>query len=414
MVPVAAGVTARSAGMRLEDLVAVPIDVGKHTAMASVLDFTGTVLAKPFEFDMDRRGLAALTAQVQAAVPPTVALVRVGLEAAGHYHLPLAGGVLPGAWELRLLNPGHVAMQRKANGQRGVKTDRVDLTAIADLLLAGRGTVAPPFGDPVTALAGWVAHRRRRSLVRRRTIQQLTTHVDRCFPGLGRVLWSVALSRSGRLILAELPDPQRIARLGPVRLRAFAAHRGVRMTRPLAERIVEVARQALPVPGAAVARRLLAADLELLDRIEGQLRVADAEIEALLPSTPFAVLASVPGWGSLRVAAYGAAVGDPGRWPSPRQLYRAAGLTPRLYESAGRRRDGHITREGSVPLRVALVDLGVGLWHQEPAARAHGRALRDRGKPGAVIAIAMAHRANRIAFAMVRDQQPWDGRRWAA
>ena len=29
----------------------------------------------------------------------------VGLEAAGHYHLPLAGGALPPDWELRLLNP---------------------------------------------------------------------------------------------------------------------------------------------------------------------------------------------------------------------------------------------------------------------------------------------------------------------
>jgi transposase len=262
-------------------------------------------------------------------------------------------------------------------------------------------------------LVGWVAHRRRRSLVRRRTIQQLTTHVDRCFPGLGHVLWSVALSKSGRLILAELPDPTRIVKLGPTRLRAFAAKRGVRMTRPLAERIVEAARQALPVPGADVARRLLAADLELLDDIDTQLAIADAEIEALLPATPFAVLTSVPGWGTARVAAYGAAVGDPGRWPSPKQLYRAAGLTPQLYESAGRRRDGHITREGSVPLRVALVDLGLGLWHQDPAARAYGAELRARGKPGGIIVTAMANRANRIAFAMTRDQHPWDGGRWA-
>ncbi len=413
MVPVVA-VTARSSGVRLEDLVAVPIDVGKHSAMASVLDFTGATLVKPFEFDLDRRGVGQLVGRVRSAVPATTSLVRVGLEAAGHYHLPLAGGALPGEWELRLLNPGHVAMQRKANGQRGVKTDRVDLVAITDLLLAGRGTIAPPFADPVMTLAGWVAHRRRRSLVRRRTIQQLTTHVDRCFPGLGRVLWSVALSKSGRLILAELPDPARIVRLGPARLRSFAANRGVRMTTPLAERIVEAARQALPVPGAEVARRLLAADLALLDDIEAQLETADAEIEQLLPATPFAVLRTVPGWGPSRVAAYGAAVGDPERWPSPKQLYRAAGLTPRLYESAGRRRDGHITREGSVPLRVALVDLGLGLWHSEPAARTYGAGLRARGKPGAVITIALANRANRIAFAMVRDQHPWEPSRWAA
>jgi transposase len=406
--------SARSGGVRLEDLVAVPIDVGKHSAMASVIDFTGSTLAKPFEFDLDRRGVEVLTSKVRASVPASVQLVRVGLEAAGHYHLPLAGGALPADWELRLLNPGHVAMQRKANGQRGVKTDRVDLVAIADLLLAGRGVIAPGFADPVMSLAGWVAHRRRRSLVRRRTIQQLTTHVDRCFPGLGRAMWSVALSKSGRLILEELPDPARVARLGPTRLRAFAANRGVRMTRPLADKIVDAARQALPVPGADVARRLLAADLQLLGDIDNQIAIADREIEALLPVTPFGVLRSAPGWGPIRVAAYGAAVGDPERWPSHRQIYRASGLTPRLYESAGRRRDGHITREGSVPLRVALVDLGIGLWHQDPGAKAYGAELRSRGKPGGIIVTAMANRANRIAFAMVRDQQPWNGSRWTA
>jgi transposase len=406
-------VSSRSSGVVLEDLVAVPIDVGKHKAMASVRDFTGATLVKPFEFVLDRAGVEGFQARVRAGVPSGVELVRVGLEAAGHYHLPLTGpGVLPEDWELLILNPGHVAQQRKVNGQRGVKTDRVDLEAICDLLLAGRGQPARAGLDPILSLAGWVAHRRRRSLARRQMIQQLTTQVDRCFPGLGRVLWSVVLTKAGRLVITELADPARVTRLGPERLRAFADRRGVRMTRPLAARIVEAARQALPIPGAEVARRLLAADLELLEAIETQIKVAETEIDALLPHTPFGVLMTTPGWGPVRVANYGAAVGDPARWPGHRQLYRAAGLTPRLYESAGKRNDGHITREGSVLLRVALVDLGMGLWHTEPASRHYGAGLRARGKAGGVIVCAMANRANKIAYAMVRDQQPWEPSRW--
>jgi transposase len=404
--------SSRVPGVRLEDLVAVPVDVGKYVAMAKVVDFTGSELAGPFEFCLDRSGVERFVTRVRSVVPESVMLVRVGLEAAGHYHLPLAGGVLPEGWELRILNPGHVSMQRKANGSRGVKTDKVDLAAIADLLLAGRGTIAPPFADSVMTLTGWVAHRARRSLIRRRTIQQLTTHVDRCFPGLGRVMWSVTLSKAGRLIITEMPDPVRVRRLGPVRLQRFAANRGVRMTRPLAERIVEAARLALPVPGADVSRRLLARDLALLDDIEDQIAEADTEISSLVPLTPFGVLTTTPGWGPVRVANYSAAVGDPQRWPSHRQLYRASGLTPRVYESAGHRRDGRITREGSVPLRTALIDLGTGLWHSEPSSRNYGQTLRARGKPGGIILCAMAHRANKIAYAMVRDQTPWQGDRW--
>jgi transposase len=163
---------------------------------------------------------------------------------------------------------------------------------------------------------------------------------------------------------------------------------------------------------AVVARRVLTDDLALLAGLDAQIGTVEQRLAGLLPQTPFAILATVPGWGTVRVASYAAAVGEPARWPSARQLYRAAGLTPAIYESAGRRRDGGITREGSVALRRALLGLGVGLWRCDPAARAYAAALRARGKHGGVIATALAQRANRIAFAMVRDQACYDSDRW--
>jgi transposase len=73
---------------------------------------------------------------------------------------------------------------------------------------------------------------------------------------------------------------------------------------------------------------------------------------------------------------------------------------------------GAISREGSVTLRRAVLSLGVGLWRLDPAARTYAASLRARGKPPGVIATAMANRTNRIAFAMVRDQRPYDPNRW--
>ena len=81
------------------ELVAVPIDVGKHAAMALVCDFTGELLARPFEFPMTMAGVALLVERVQAATRGRmISLVRVGVEAAGHYHQPLvsAGGAAGG------------------------------------------------------------------------------------------------------------------------------------------------------------------------------------------------------------------------------------------------------------------------------------------------------------------------------
>jgi len=114
----------------------------------------------------------------------------------------------------------------------------------------------------------------------------------------------------------------------------------------------------------------------------------------------------------VRAGTYGGALGDPARFNHHRQIYRTAGVNPIQYESAGTRHGSVISREGSVELRRALIDLGVGLWLTDPAAKIYGSQLRARGKKGLVIACAMAHRANRIAFALVRDQAGYDTNRW--
>ena len=406
--------TARTAEVPLRQLVAVPVDVGKATAMLMACDFTGRVLAPAMEFAMTRDGLAAVLVRLTAALPAEVRLVRVGVEAAGHYHRPLtAVGVWPAGWQVLEMNPAHVTAQRRVNGQRGVKTDRIDLAAIADLLLAGRGVPVSVASESLVELAAWVAHRSRRVQVRTATKNQLLGQLDRAFPGLTLAISDVLRAKVGRLVAAQFADPARLARLGVERFRDFAARRGVQVNRVVADRLVAAARAALPTAEASVARQVLAADLALLEDLDAQIGQAQTRIAALLPATEYAVLTSVPGWGSIRAASYAAALGPISRWPAAAKIYRAAGLTPAQYESAGRRRDGGISREGSVPLRRALLDLGIGLWHQDSATRAYADALRQRGKPGRVIACALAHRANKIAYAMVRDQKPYDPARWA-
>jgi transposase len=262
-------------------------------------------------------------------------------------------------------------------------------------------------------LAAWSAHRRRRVQVRTATKNQLLAQLDRCFPGLGLALPDVLGTRVGRLVAEHFADPGRLASLGATRFVRFARTRGLRVDRAVAERLVEAAAEALPTRDAVVARQVLAADLVLLEDLDAQVAAAEVELARLLPDSPFAPLTTVPGWGVVRAAGYGAAVGDPARWPGPRQLYRASGLSPMQYESARKRRDGAISREGSVQLRRALIELGLGLWLNDPAANRYAAQLRARGKSGGVIGCALANRANRIAFALVRDQQPYDPHRWA-
>lgn len=395
----------------------VPIDVGKSTAMALVADASGQRRVAPFTFALDRPGLADLVARVERVAVDDEMVVQVGVEAAGHYHRPVtASGVLPSTWKVLELNPAHVTEQRRVNGKRGIKTDQVDLAAMFDLMVAGRGHRSGRRNDAaLLSLQAWAAMRFRRVGATIAVKNQLLGQMDRTFPGASTAIaGSLVATKVGRLVLAEFADPARLARLGVTRFRTFAANRDVKVSTKVAHRFVAAARDALPLAGADTARVMLAADLALLDVLASQVAEADTALGDLLPQTPYAILTTTPGWGVVRAARYGAAVGDPDRWPGPRQIYRAAGLTPKTYESAGRRHDGGITREGSVELRGALLELGMGLWLCDAASCHRVVQLKGRGKPNGIIACAMANRANRIAFAMVRHQRPYDPTRWKA
>ena len=187
----------------------------------------------------------------------------------------------------------------------------------------------------------------------------------------------------------------------------------LQVRRPVADRLVAAARDALPVPDAAVARQVLAADLVLLAGLDTQIQAAEARIAELLPATPFAPLTDRARLGHGPGRQLRRRGRRPARWPSPKQLYRASGLSPAQYESAGKRRDGAISREGSVAAAP-----GVDRSRDRAVAERSGRetlrpALRARGKKGGVIGCAMAHRANKIAYALVRDQTGYDPARWA-
>jgi len=78
-------------------------------------------------------------------------------------------------------------------------------------------------------------------------------------------------------------------------------------------------------PGATVARQVLAAELALLRDLDAE--IAGAELARLLPVT-------------------GSPPSRPARWQGRPQILRAAGLSPGQDESADKRRDDGIRREG--------------------------------------------------------------------
>ena len=115
----------------------------------------------------------------------------------------------------------------------------------------------------------------------------------------------------------------------------------------------------------------------------------------------------VPGIGLITATALAATVADPHQFTSGRKFAAWIGLTPKSNSSGGKERLGHISKMGDQYLRRLLVN---GMTSQlrwirsNPGSHRWAANLLTK-KPPKLVAVAMANKAARIAWAvMTRDE----------
>jgi transposase len=137
-------------------------------------------------------------------------------------------------------------------------------------------------------------------------------------------------------------------------------------------------------------RRRLESLLRLIGDFDREIELATAEIDALAKHDErVEVLCRLRGIGRYTAMLVIAEIGDVSRFGSARKLCAWAGLTPTVRSSDGKARLGHITKQGSRPLRWALVEAA------QHSARGGGplrdsfeRIAKRRGRKIAKVAIA--------------------------
>jgi transposase len=269
----------------------------------------------------------------------------------------------------------------------------------------------------MTQLQAWVAHRHRKQDARVALGNQLLASIDLAFPSLQGCFTDPLARKSFWLVLQALgADIDQVAGLTPATLRVLGAEQEVKVETPKATRIIAAAHDSLrlPEPERQARLEIVRRDAAMLKSLLAELDDTDQRIAGLLEQTPAWVLTSLPGVGSIRAADYAAALGDHTRFPSAEHAYRASGLVPSQYDSAGTSRRGGIGREGSATLRHAMIEIGRGLAQHDEHFSAYKRALLARGKRPKVANVAVGHRAHRLAFALIRSQQTYDPGRFAA
>lgn len=130
-----------------------------------------------------------------------------------------------------------------------------------------------------------------------------------------------------------------------------------------------------------------------LHGLEQELRRVEKRLAELTKADALvAKLLSLPGVGPITAVMIRSEIGRFDRFRNGKQLSRFCGLSPRNASSGQRQADAGLIRAGNPTLRAVLIETAYRLMRCDPRWRRLGGQLRAGGKPGSVVAAAVANR----------------------
>lgn len=122
-------------------------------------------------------------------------------------------------------------------------------------------------------------------------------------------------------------------------------------------------------------------------------------------------LAGIPGVGPVTATALAASVADPAMFASGREFAAFLELVPRQNSLGGRTRLGRVSKVGDRYLRTLLVTGATSVLSHLKTRTGRldvwAKTLLDKGKPTKLVALALASKMARIAWAIMRRGEPF-------
>ena len=153
-------------------------------------------------------------------------------------------------------------------------------------------------------------------------------------------------------------------------------------------------------------RWILDRHLDRLEQLNGDVRAVEQRLEGVTQDDAVVQkLRTLPGVGPVTAWVLRAEVGRFARFRSGKQLARFCGLTPWNASSGLRQADAGLIRACNRDLRSVLIEAGHRLKRCDPRWSALADQLHQAGKPGSVIAAAVANRWVRWLYHQMRASQ---------
>ena len=384
----------------------VGIDIAKRSHEAVLVRENGEVIGKSFGFANSCAGFNKLVGRITETAPDK-SDVEIGLEATGHYWLPLYA---------RLRNEGyhiHVINAVQSDALRGLyirqtKNDSKDAFIIAEVIRFGRYAETTALPENLHALRELCRHRFYIvdcvSDLKRKVIALL----DQVFPEY-ETLFSDMFGATSSQLLLNYTTPEDILAVDTDKLCELlnVASRG-RMGQAKAEEIKSAAANSFGIMLASDSLGLLIRQyIEQIRFVESQVAEIEREMERLMAGFD-TQLTTITGIGPVLAATILSEIGDIARFESPSKLAAFAGIDPTTKQSGEfTGTQNKMSKRGSPYLRRAIWLASTVAAFHDPAIMALYQRKRSEGKHHMTAIGHVCRKMTSIIFAVLRDNKPY-------
>ncbi|GGM43685.1 hypothetical protein GCM10011351_32110 [Paraliobacillus quinghaiensis] len=402
-----------------DNILILAIDAAKYTHKAMITTFYGEILVKPFDFDASLSGFESITRSVKENVSlHNFSEVVVGIETTGHYYEDLVRRCQQEGYNVRTINSATTKQERDTL-LNWSKTDNLDLMAIVQSIIHGRGTFNELRSGSVLHLQKLTRSRRELVQERSATRNHIRVHLDHVFREMqGKSIWkngkrehvkpfSDLFGKAPRYLMRHYPHPSDILHLGEKGLRDISIKENLKLRDQTIQILLEFAENSISQSKKLVEvdEYLLSQKLDQLAFLDRQIKLLERKIEDLFVETEGAVILSVSGIGLVTGAELYAEMGNVSDFDHAGQLIKMAGTNPIVKQSGGRNPSYYgISKQGRRTFRNITYQVGKSLAQNNPEMKIRYQCLRERGKYCGQAYIALGNRMIRLAFSMIKNQ----------
>ena len=387
----------------------VGVDIAKRSHEAIVIDNSGSIVRKAFNFKNDSSGFSKLIA-VLTEISTNPNDFIIGMESTSHYWLALYSNLKKLGYTVHVFNP------IQSNALRGmyirqVKNDEHDSFIIAEVIRFGRYTNG---GLPPSELYELRELCRARFYVVDMTSdlkRKVIALLDQVFPEYETVFTDV-FGRTSSELLLNCSTPEEILAIDTEKLaEIIEAPSRKRFSMPKAKEIKELAGNSFGiVAGFDTMGLLIKHHMEHIRYTEMQIAELDMKIEELF-SRFNTCITTIPGIGPTLGATIFSEIGDISRFPSPAKLAAFAGIDPTVKQSGefiGTH--NHMSKRGSPYLRRAIWQASTIAVRCDPTLKAFFQKKLAEGKPYMNAIGHVTRKLTNIIYAVLRDGKPYYSR----